>query len=173
MIIVCESCYEPMQVPNATFFKAPIPAINCPHCGAGVLEATPIDAPEELMTPVSKSYQNEPQGLACLAVVLPNGAQKMYYLLAGATTVGRYGAGSDTQLQVDTTDPFMSRLHFIIDLQDTGAGIAATVLDLGSKNGTTVKGSNGISQLHNRGMPIDEGMVIVAGNTNMQFQWVR
>jgi hypothetical protein len=78
----------------------------------------------------------------------------MHPLTGPVTTLGR---GTDVDLRID--DPGVSRRH-----AEIRSGATTTIVDLGSTNGIVVDGRRV------RQAPLDDGSVVVIGNTTMVFR---
>ena len=126
--------------------------------------APPAEPPQYRQPPAAYSappaYQQPPSQVPPpvappRAVLLVEGTGRQFDLRRGSNVIGR-GTASDLQL----LDQGVSRKHINIDFD----GVAATVHDLGSTNGTTVNGHQVDSQ------PLRHGDVIRLGHIKLVYQ---
>lgn len=167
--VKCPSCGVLLDVRNSTGAKEK--EVNCPNCKSRIvvkfnipnpLTSTPSNTPEQ-----TEFHTSFISGLTdgIMGKLLYNG--QTYPLQMGLNSVGRKASTSTANIQIDTTDRSMSRLHSIINVTRMFDGtLRTTIKNADNKNTTYVGG-----QILYDGdtIVLNDGDVIKMGNVNITF----
>ena len=169
--ISCPQCHVRLSVTNSK--NEAIKRIKCPNCGkqidirfkrpvredgATVLGGIPTGG-ETQLGPVSVSRKK--------AYLEFNGVR--YNLEIGRNTIGRKAKTSNADVQLDTSDLYMSRQHAIINVRRMPDGsIKSDIANDKNKNATLV---NGIEIMPNDILVLQDGATIKMGHTTVTFHY--
>lgn len=169
--IICPQCHVRLSVTNSK--NEEVKRIKCPNCGkqidirfkrpvredgATVLGGIPTGG-ETQLGPVSVSRKKAYLELNCVR----------YNLEIGRNTIGRKAKTSSADVQLDTTDLYMSRQHAIINVRRLPDGsIKSDIANDQNKNATLV---NGIEIMPNDILVLQDGATIKMGHTTVTFHY--
>lgn len=158
--IKCPGCQTVLEVKNSQ--GLPAKQFNCPRCGKNLkvlFKADVTDNNEKTQLKLTHSSHT-----LCLLSL----AGRIYELNDGMNIVGRRSASSTADVQLDTTDGYMSRRHVKINVTKiTDSSIRADISNAENKNATYVNGhllsAEDVIVLH-------DGDMIRMGNTEIQVK---
>lgn len=153
LLVSCKKCSTKLQV--AFEECKPVEKFTCPVCGA----ENEINA--------AQAQQKNIGWLQCFLPLI--GLQKLY-LKPGTNTVGRKSEKSTASLQVQSSDTFLSRNHFSIEVTESKRGGFDYVLtDSSSTNGVFI--NNSIERVSNyEEILLAHNDSIKAGSINFVFK---
>ena len=169
--IICPQCHARLSVTNSK--DELIKRIKCPNCGKpmDIRFKRPVreDGATELGgVPTGGETQLGPVSLSRKRAYLELNRVR-YDLEIGRNTVGRKAKTSSADVQIDTTDLYMSRQHAIINVRRLPDGsIKSDIANDQNKNATLV---NGTEIMPNDILVLQDGSTIKMGHTTVTFHY--
>lgn len=168
--VKCPSCGVLLDVRNST--GATEKEVSCPNCKSRIVvkfnNANPLNSsPSSEANEQNEFHTSFISGLTdgIMGKLLYNG--QAYPLQMGINSVGRKASSSTSNIQIETSDRSMSRLHSIINVTRMFDGtLRTTIKNANNKNATFVSG-----QILCDGdtIVLNDGDVIKMGNVNVSF----
>lgn len=163
--VKCPQCQAVLLVKNPTDDK--IKFITCPQCKASL----------QVRFDVAPAPTAPPAGDTSKTVYAPSALHKHSYALTcqgvtyrlqpGVNTIGRKDTRSTASIQMDTTDPYMSRNHAVIRVITlSGGGTRAAISNSRNKNATRI---NDTTLQPGDELYLNAGDTITMGQTTLKF----
>ena len=173
MIVVCKHCEAKIKVADSAF-DGRIPTIICPICKKQFKPENDIVLKTEKQTPTMVErvhiFEENMSEVGWLVVHDENTSQQTLSLKAGKQVVGRISEIREKQadLMIETDDDYMSRQHFMINVESAASGGYDYYLSIYKNlNNTLVN-----AKILNKGDEciLRDGDVIQAGITKIVFK---
>ena len=115
MIVKCLHCEARIKVLDSAFVNG-TPTVLCPACKQQFRPEMPVQKPTGQAGVDNSIKEKEPTEVGWLVVHDENTPQQTYALKLGKQTIGRKSASRPCDIMIETTDEYMSRRHFIIEV---------------------------------------------------------
>ena len=169
--IVCPQCHVRLSVTNSK--DEAVKRIKCPNCGKQIDIRFKRPVHEDGATVLGGIRTGGETRLGPVSVSRKKAYLELdgvrYNLEIGRNTIGRKAKTSNADVQLQTTDLYMSRQHAIINVRRLPDGsIKSDIANDQNKNATLV---NGIEIMPNDILVLQDGATIKMGHTTVTFHY--
>ena len=166
MLVLCKHCPAKIKIADSAFDRG-IPTVVCPICK----KQFKPDAPKPPVSPDTEKPTKPlfDEEVGWLVVHDDQTRQQTLSLKPGRQTVGRISSIADKKadVMIDSDDEYMSRQHFIINIERKSSGGYNYYLSDNSKNRTLI---NKKAMRKGDEYILKDGDIIQAGLTNIVFK---
>lgn len=164
MIAVCGNCKTKLKLEVPETFTGNIVKFKCTQCGK--LNQVDLLQSENLMPEPENSVHGTSPGW--LVVHDENAPVQTFELRIGRNTIGRSSDKKPADIMIDTSDAYMSRCHFTIEVMKTAVGkYEYLISDNKSLNGTFLNSDKGKRLKESDQFFLNDGDTIQAGRTKI------
>ena len=165
MKAICGKCKAELRLNVPEDYNQPTLKFKCAKCGSVNSVTLPRKEPKEQDNDKTEVLLSKP---GWLVVHDENAKPQTYELKASKNTIGRLNNSKPCDIMIDTKDSYMSRNHFIIEVEPNAkGGFTYSISDPGSLNGTLINADRSKRLSPNDILYLVDGDVIQAGRTKI------
>ena len=169
--VTCPKCSTKIAVPVVDNDLGTKKSVECPKCGKKLLVRISESLSSKFDSAPTK-IGNSDEEISLLLEVVPNGvtSYQSFELTSDYYTIGRSNTSGPeyrSDVEIITTDKMMSRKHAAIKKKGK---VGFILMDLGSKNGTTL---NGNKLEPDEEIYIKDGDIFCIGDTKIRISFIQ